>query len=133
MKIKRTNKQYFGLNFLATGEETDGKYFLSQTIVPLGDLGPPLHSHANEDEGFYLEKGELLFTIEGKEILLKEGEFLNIEKGKKHTWKNDSQSDAKLIVTFVPAGIEKMFIEIDQDFEKIKEIGLKYGTDFMLD
>ncbi len=121
---------YFGLRFVATGEETNGRYFLSETTVPVGDSGPPPHSHQKEDEGFYVKSGHLIFEIEGEEIEIKEGEFLNIDKGKKHSWRNDSESDAEMTVIFAPAGIEKMFIELDKNPQKAKEIGLKFGTDF---
>ncbi len=123
-------RNYFGLRFIATGNETGGKYFLSETTIPAGDPGPPMHTHSKEDESFYLKSGQLLFHVNGKEIELKEGEFLNIEKGERHSWKNDSNTDAELIVIFAPAGIEKMFVELDEDMAGIKEIGLKYGTDF---
>lgn len=133
MKIKKTQENYFGLTFIATGNEPEGKYFLSETIIPAGDIGPPIHSHSKEDEGFYLKKGELIFSIDGKEIKLRAGEYLNIERGEKHTWKNESESDAELIVNFVPAGIENMFREIDRNLGNIKKIGQKYGTTFKLD
>ncbi len=132
MKKNEINRNYFGLNFIATGAETNGKYFLSKTVIPAGDSGPPLHSHSKEDESFFLTSGKLKFAINGKEIELKPGEFLNIEKGEKHTWKNDSNEDAELIITFAPAGIENMFVELDRDIGNIKEIGIKYGTDFEL-
>lgn len=132
MKKANSNKSYFGLRFIATGAETNGKYFLGETIIPAGDPGPPMHSHSREDESFFLKKGKLTFLVKGKEIGLNQGEFLNIEKGEKHTWKNDSDEDAELLVTFAPAGIENMFIELDNDMGRIKEIGLKYGTDFEL-
>ena len=130
MKLKRSQETHSGLTFVATGNETNGKYFLSETTVPAGDTGPPLHTHSHEDESFYLRKGKLIFTIEGEEIELNEGEFLNIEKGEKHTWKNLSDIDAELIVTFSPAGIENMFIEMDQDPYNLQAIGRKYGTEF---
>lgn len=132
MKIKKSREVYFGLTFLATGKETDGKYFLSETTVPSGDPGPPIHTHSKEDEGFYLRSGTLLFLIDGEEIKLNEGEYLNIEKGEKHTWRNESNLDAELIVTFVPAGIEDMFKELDRNMANIKEIGQKYGTEFQV-
>ena len=131
MKIKKSNETFFGLTFLATGKETDGKYFLSETIIPAGDSGPPIHFHSNEDEGFYLRKGRLKFVIEGKEIELKEGQFLNIEKGEKHTWRNEMEFDAELIVTFSPAGIENMFMELEQNISDIKRIGQQ--TEFYVD
>ena len=133
MKINQSQETYFGLTFLATGKETDGKYFLSHTTIPAGDDGPPIHFHANEDEGFYLKKGELNFLVDGKEIRLKEGEFLNIQKGEKHTWQNKTEFDAELMVTFVPAGIEHMFKELEQNISDMREIGKKYGTDFQMD
>ena len=58
MKKTSTNKYYFGLKFIATGDDTNGRYFMSETIIPAGDFGPPLHSHLNEDESFYLKKGQ---------------------------------------------------------------------------
>ena len=65
----------------------------------------------------------------GKEIKLNQGEFLLIEKGERHSWRNDSSVDAELLITFAPAGIENMFIELEKN-NRIREIGMKYGTDF---
>lgn len=130
VKKSESDRNYFGLAFIATGAETNGKYFLSETRVPAGDPAPPLHSHYREDESFFLRSGQLKFLIDGREIELNPGEFLNIEKGEKHTWRNDTEEDAELIVTFAPAGIEKMFVEMDRDMGKIKEIGMRYGTEF---
>ena len=39
--------------FLATGEDTDGKYALWEATVPPGG-GPPPHVHSREEEGFYI-------------------------------------------------------------------------------
>ncbi len=130
--MKRTNviENYFGLNFIATGNETNGKYFLSETVIPAGDSGPPIHFHSNEDESFFLKSGRLKFIVNDEEMELNAGDFLNIEKGERHTWKNETEEDAALIVTFAPAGIEQMFVELDNDMSRIKEIGIKYGTVF---
>ncbi|MDY7395067.1 cupin domain-containing protein [Aureibaculum sp. 2210JD6-5] len=132
MNKGKSNKSYFGLKFIATGNETGGKYFLSETIIPSGDSGPPIHSHSKEDESFFVQSGKLTFNVNGKEFELNKGEFLNIEKGEKHTWRNDSDKDAVVLVTFAPAGIENMFVELDEDISKIKEVGLKFGTEFEL-
>lgn len=133
MDIKESKETFFGLTFIATGNETDGKYFLSTTTIPAGDNGPPIHLHLNEDEGFYLRKGKLKFSVDGKEIGLKEGQFLNIKKGQKHTWRNETELDAELIVTFVPAGIEYMFKELELNISDIKAIGKRYGTEFQIE
>jgi len=38
--------------FLATGEDTNGKYALFEAFVSPGG-GPPLHVHSQEEEGFF--------------------------------------------------------------------------------
>ena len=50
--------------FLATGDDTDGKYSLWEAIVPPGG-GPPPHVHSREEEGFYILEGEITF-VEGE-------------------------------------------------------------------
>ncbi len=130
MKSVKGTGNYFGLNFIATGRETDGKYFLSETIIPAGDPGPPVHVHSREDEGFFLKRGQLKVLVNDEVIELKTGDFLNIEKGEKHTWRNESDEAAELIITFAPAGIEQMFVELSEDMSRVKEIGMKFGTVF---
>jgi quercetin dioxygenase-like cupin family protein len=130
LKKNKTIRTYFGLRFIATGSETNGKYFLSETTIPAGDPGPPIHSHSNEVESFFLKSGQLNFNVNGEAIELNQGGFLVIEKGKRHTWRNDSGVDAELIITFAPAGIENMFMELEENMNQIREIGMKYGTDF---
>lgn len=130
MKKSKAKNSFFGLTFIATGKETNGKYFLCRTTIPAGDSGPLMHTHLNEDEGFFLTKGKMKFYIDGSEIALSQGEFLNIQKGERHTWKNDSNEDAELVIIFTPAGIESMFMDLDNGMDNLKEIGLKYGTKF---
>src|SRR5262249_32876090 len=48
--------------FLATGEDTDGKYALWEAFVPPGG-GPPPHVHSREEEGFYVLEGEITFVV----------------------------------------------------------------------
>ena len=54
--------------FLATGEDTDGKYSLWDAIVTPGGGLPP-HVHSREEEGFYVLEGEITFTIGGKRLV----------------------------------------------------------------
>ena len=48
--------------FLATGDETNGKYAMWEAIVPPGG-GPPPHIHSREEESFYILEGEITFTV----------------------------------------------------------------------
>ena len=133
MKQNNSSDHYFGLSFIATAEDTNGQYFSSETTVPPGDSGPPVHVHRHEDEGFYILHGEVTFVVDGTEVRLRAGEFLNIERGERHTWRNDTSSEARMHVTFSPAGIEEMFVELDETGADIVSVGQKYGTEFYIE
>lgn len=60
--------------FLATGEDTIGKYAVFEALVPPGG-GPPPHVHSREEEGFYILDGEITFTINGEKVVAKAGTF----------------------------------------------------------
>lgn len=46
--------------------------------------GNRLHYHPNWNEWWYIVKGTWQWTIDGKELRVKEGDFIFIEKGKRH-------------------------------------------------
>jgi quercetin dioxygenase-like cupin family protein len=51
----------------------------------------PQHVHKYMDEHFTITKGEILFTVNGKKIIKKEGEELFIPKGTAHSIKNQTK------------------------------------------
>src|SRR5258708_13167756 len=62
--------------FLATGEDTNGKYALWEAIVPPGG-GPPPHVHSREEEGFYILEAEITFTICDQRLVARSVFFVN--------------------------------------------------------
>ena len=80
--------------FLATGEETNGRYAVWEAIVPPGG-GPPPHVHSREEEGFYVLEGEITFTIDGKRLVATTGMFANMPVGTPHSFKNEGGKPAK--------------------------------------
>jgi quercetin dioxygenase-like cupin family protein len=97
--------------FLATGEETNGRYAMWEAIVPPGG-GPPPHVHSREEEGFYILEGEITLQIGEKRIVATAGMFANMPVGTPHSFKNESNRPAKMLISVAPAGLEKMFFEI---------------------
>jgi quercetin dioxygenase-like cupin family protein len=129
--------------FLATGEDTNGKYAVIEALVGPGG-GPPPHVHSREDEGFYVLEGEITFTVNGERVMATAGMFANMPVGTPHSFKNESDKPAKMLVSVVPAGLEKMFMEIGvplvegattalpptrEDIEKLLAIAPKYGIE----
>ena len=96
--------------FLATGEDTGGKYALLEAFVSHGG-GPPPHVHSWEEEGFYVLDGEIIFFIGDQRLVASAGMFANMPVGAPHSFKNESSTPARMLVTLAPAGLEQMFFE----------------------
>jgi quercetin dioxygenase-like cupin family protein len=103
--------------FLATGDETDGRYATWEAIVPPGG-GPPPHVHSREEEGFYILEGEITLTVNGERIVAKAGAFANLPPGIPHSFRNDSDRPAKMLISVAPAGLERMFFEMGVPLEE---------------
>jgi quercetin dioxygenase-like cupin family protein len=99
--------------FLATGDETDGRYAMFEACVPPGG-GPPPHVHSREEESFYILEGEVTFQVGDDRIVAKAGTFANMPVGSLHSFRNDTDKLARMIISVAPAGLEKMFLEVGQ-------------------
>src|SRR5690349_23145052 len=97
--------------FLATGEDTNGKYALFEALVGPGG-GPPPHVHSREEEGFYVLEGEVTFTINGERVVAAAGMFANMPVGTPHSFKNESDRPARMLISVAPAGLEQMFFDV---------------------
>jgi quercetin dioxygenase-like cupin family protein len=129
--------------FLATGEDTDGRYALWEAIVPPGG-GPPPHVHSREEEGFYVLEGEITFTVNGERVVAGAGTFANMPVGAPHSFKNESARPARMLISVAPAGLEQMFFEFGvplaegattalpptkEEIEKLLAIAPRYGIE----
>lgn len=115
--------------YLATGRETNGRYFLMDALVPPGG-GPPPHIQTREDEGFYVTEGTVTFWVDGEEVEAHAGTFLNVPPGALHNFRNQSHHDARMLILFAPAGIERMFSRMASEPEKYVEIAAEFGVSF---
>ncbi len=97
--------------FLATGADTNGKYATWEALVPPSG-GPPTHVHSREEESFYVLEGAVTFHANGERILLTAGTFANMSVGTPHSFKNETDRPARMILSIAPAGLEEMFFEV---------------------
>jgi quercetin dioxygenase-like cupin family protein len=97
--------------FLATGDDTDGRYAMWESIV-LPGRGPPPHTHSREEEGFYVLEGEVTFTVNGERLVATAGTFANMPVGVPHSFTNATDKPARMLISVAPAGLEKMFFEV---------------------
>lgn len=97
-------------SILAVKDDTGGTYSLIEAkVFPNG--GPVSHIQTREHEGFYIIEGTITFNVEGKEIIAKSGTFVNVPPNVRHSFKNNSSTNAKMLIVLAPGGMENLFIE----------------------
>jgi quercetin dioxygenase-like cupin family protein len=94
--------------FKARGEETEGTLAAFENLVAPGE-GPPLHTHANEDESLYVLDGEVRFKLGDEIHPAPAGSFVFIPRGAPHTWQNVGDGPARMLIHFTPSGMEHFF------------------------
>ena len=117
---------------LATGDQTNGGYYLTHAIVPPGG-GPTAHVHTREEEAFYVIRGELTFLADDRTVVAPAGTFINVPRRTKHQFHNSGSEEAEMIFWFTPADIEGLFRELIDHPEDLIEIGRRYGTEYFFD
>jgi quercetin dioxygenase-like cupin family protein len=128
---------------LASKEETGGTYsFIKARVFPGG--GPIPHTQTREHEGFYIIEGQLTFNVDGQRIDAKPGAFVNVSPNVLHSFKNETNEDATIIIVLSPAGMEHLFVEVglevsdsslapppfsDAQKQKLARLASKYGME----
>ena len=97
----------------ATGEETGGSIgFLEVTSSP--GYGPHRHIHRSHDELFYVLEGEFLFLVGERQISGSPGTFVFVPRGTVHAAKAIGTEPCKVLIAYVPGGLERSFEEFAQ-------------------
>ena len=99
----------------ATSAETGNRFCCIECTVPPGSGVPP-HTHAHEDEAFYVLAGEIVLDSADQPAPLRlgAGSFFFGPRGRQHAFRNEGHAVARMLVFCTPgAGIERMFTEMD--------------------
>jgi mannose-6-phosphate isomerase-like protein (cupin superfamily) len=140
--------EFFGsaVKILASGEETDGVYSLTEHLLPAGSGTPP-HVHHYEDESFYILEGEVTIWCGDTSYLARAGDFAFLPRDVRHSFVNTGAGDARMLVLTNPAGFEQFIAEAgvptrsdaippmpeDAELGRIMtEIAPKYGIELLV-
>jgi quercetin dioxygenase-like cupin family protein len=110
------------LTFKVRGRQTNGALTAFENKVPPGQ-GPPLHAHAHEDELWYILEGDLRFNLDGGIRQAPSGSFVFVPRGTPHCFQNIGSNAARILVMFLPAGMEHFF-------ERFAELSAPIAEDF---
>ncbi|HAK13059.1 MAG TPA: cupin domain-containing protein [Chitinophagaceae bacterium] len=112
-----------------SGKDTNGQLCIFDTTRE-GQTSPPLHLHHNQDEWFYVIKGEFKVQVGDEVLILREGDSAFAPRKIPHTFAKTSEGVGQMMIIFQPAGkMEEFFIErVNLESEKDplkKEAALK--------
>jgi quercetin dioxygenase-like cupin family protein len=103
-------KRVGNVEFLARSDDTPRFNLAVITIEPHGK-GPGMHAHPSEDDSFYMLEGELLFTVDGEDVVAGPGTFLLVPPGVPHSFGNRSDRVARFVNVHAPAGFDRRLEE----------------------
>lgn len=102
------------LTFLATAEETGGRFSL---VEALGRRGlsdePPPHIQTREEESFYIIEGQMSFFVAGEIIRARAGTLVTLPRGVPHHFTIDSD-EVRYLNLCTPAGFEGFFRDLSE-------------------
>ncbi len=101
--------------YKAMSAETGGALSIWEAVIPPGHGAPP-HTHAREDEAFYVLSGELTLELEGEPQPVRAGPggFFFGQRGRRHAFRNMTNEDVRALILCTPgAWLDTMFGELD--------------------
>jgi mannose-6-phosphate isomerase-like protein (cupin superfamily) len=103
--------------FKADGTETQERYSVSEWWMEPRNAGPGAHSHASNDEVFYVIEGVASILIGDQWVDAGKGSFIRIPAGVTHDFANRTDQRIGLLNFFIPGGFEQNMPAIVEWFE----------------
>lgn len=94
--------------------DTDGDVFVFES-TRVKEGGPSFHLHYEQDEFWYILKGEFLFKVGDETFKAKAGDTVFGPRNVPHAFAKVGEGEARLLMFFQPAGkMEEMFKKISE-------------------
>jgi mannose-6-phosphate isomerase-like protein (cupin superfamily) len=93
--------------FKADGDETAGRYSISEWWLEPNTQGPGAHAHEKEDCLFYVIEGTMSILVGERWIEAAKGAFVLAPGGVKHDFENRSTRRAGILNFSIPGNFEK--------------------------
>ena len=100
------------VEFLARSADTP-RFNLAVITIQPHRAGPEIHTHADEDDSFYVLDGELTVIADDEEIVARPGTFVLVPPGVRHSFANRGDTVVRFVNVHAPAGFD-LRLEEDQ-------------------
>jgi len=118
----------------AAGDDTDGTFFLAESVIEPGFPGPPPHVHQRLHDMFYVLEGTLTLRLGDATVQAGPGTFACVSPGQVHTFSNRSSAPVRFLNFNTPSGWENYMRELGRELssgrtptpEEIGKIASRY-------
>jgi quercetin dioxygenase-like cupin family protein len=104
----------------AAGGDTGGRFAVVETAPQPGAPGLAMHRHQKTDEALYVLEGTVVVRAGVRVQCAPAGAFVVIPRGAAHMFWNPGPGPARVLVLFVPAGVERFLEETAAAFAAAK-------------
>jgi len=125
------------MTIAVTAAQTHGASVTVDTVVPPGG-GAPAHIHSREDETYVVTRGHFRFWHGSHVMDALPGAVVYLPRNEAHQFLNVGSTPGEMVMTVVPAGIERMFLTIStrgltapKDLKEIVRLGSDYGITYV--
>jgi mannose-6-phosphate isomerase-like protein (cupin superfamily) len=99
------------VDYLSTGASTDGHFGLYRWNMAPGPGGPDLHFHRTISETFFILSGTVTLGDGAKTVPARPGDHLYVPPGGLHSFKNDTDEPASMLLLFSPGAPREGYFE----------------------
>ncbi len=124
------------LQIIEDGSRTGHRLGVARSTLPAKTPGPQQHRHRQHDEGFFVTRGTLVFTVGSDTYEVPTGTFVMVPIGEPHTFANPFDEEAEFITTFTPDFYVQYFRDIEAlatgsglTAEGVKSLMERYATE----
>jgi mannose-6-phosphate isomerase-like protein (cupin superfamily) len=93
-------------------DDSEGKLCVSEATLAPGFAGPPLHSHEQLHDMFYVLEGTLTVVVNGQTIDAEPGAFVCVPPRTSHTFGNSTGAPVRFLNISAPGGFEHYMREV---------------------
>ena len=94
--------------------ETEAAYVALVGVFPPGYPGPPMHTHPNTDEAFYIAEGSATFRLGEDQLEVGAGGMVYVPRGTVHTAWNAGDVPVRGLLIISPGDAEHELVPVDE-------------------